>query len=75
MRWASDHPVAARSPWQSGHVERLIGSIRDECLDYLVVSGEAHLRVVLSTYAAYYNQVRTHLLLDKNAPNFRDDSD
>ncbi len=66
-----DHPVAARSPWQNGHVERLIGSIRRECLDHLVVSGEAHLRQVLKTYAAYYNEVRTHLSLDKDAPKFR----
>jgi transposase InsO family protein len=55
-----DDPVAARSPWQNGHAERLIGSIRRECLDHLVVSGEAHLRQVLKTYAAYYNEVRTH---------------
>jgi transposase InsO family protein len=66
-----DHPIAPRSPWQNGHVERLIGSIRRECLDHLVVSGEAHLRRVLKTYAAYYNQVRTHLALSKDAPTFR----
>lgn len=66
-----DHPVAARSPWQNGHVERLIGSIRRECLDHLVVSGEAHLRRVLKAYAGYYNEVRTHLSLGKDAPNFR----
>ena len=66
-----DHPVTARSPWQNGQVERLIGSIRRECLDHSVVSGEAHLRRLLKSYAAYYNAVRTHLSLDKNAPNFR----
>jgi len=66
-----DHPVAARSPWQNGHVERLIGSIRRECLDHVVVSGEEHLRRMLKTYAAYYNEVRTHLSLDKDAPNAR----
>jgi transposase InsO family protein len=66
-----DHPVAARSPWQNGHIERLIGSIRRECLDHLVVSGEEHLRGVLKTYAGYYNHVRTHLSLDKDAPNSR----
>jgi len=66
-----DHPTASRSPWQNGHVERLIGSIRRECLDHLIVLGEAHLRRVLKKYAAYYNQVRTHLSLDKNAPDFR----
>ena len=66
-----DHPVAARSPWQNGWVERLIGSIRRECLDHLVVSGEPHLRQILSSYAAYYNEVRTHLSLNKDAPKFR----
>jgi transposase InsO family protein len=66
-----DHPLAARSPWQNGHVERLIGSTRRECLDHLIVFGEAHLRRVLKTYASYYNQVRTHLSLDKDAPNSR----
>jgi transposase InsO family protein len=57
--------------WQNGHVERLIGSIRRECLDHVVVVGEAHLRRTLKTYAAYYNQVRTHLSLGKDAPHFR----
>jgi transposase InsO family protein len=56
-----DHPTAPHSPWQNGHVERLIGSIRRECLDHVVVFGEAHLRRVLKTYASYYNKVRTHL--------------
>jgi Integrase core domain len=63
-----DRPVVARSPWQNGHVEPLIGSIRRECLDHVVVFGEAHLRQILKAYAAYYNQVRTHLSLDKDAP-------
>jgi len=66
-----DHPTAPRSTWQNGHVERLIGSIRRESLDHLLVFGEAQLRRVLKNYAAYYNQVRTHLPLDKNAPDFR----
>jgi transposase InsO family protein len=66
-----DHPTAPRSPWQNGHVERLIGSIRRESLDHLVVFGEAHLRDVLKAYASYYNQVRTHLSLEKDAPDFR----
>jgi transposase InsO family protein len=65
-----DHPTAPRSPWQNGHVERVIGSIRRECLDHVVVFGEAHLRRVLKTYASYYNKVRTHFSLDKNAPDF-----
>jgi len=50
--------------WQNGHVERLIGSIRRESLDHLIVFGEAHLRGVLKAYASYYNQVKTHLSLD-----------
>src|SRR6266436_3875441 len=66
-----DHPTAPRSPWQNGHVERLIGSIRRECLDHLVVFDEAHLHRVLKSYASYYNQIRTHLSLDKDAPGFR----
>jgi transposase InsO family protein len=66
-----DHPTAPRSPWQNGNAERLIGSIRRECLDLVLVFGEPHLRRVLKTYAAYYNEVRTHLALDKDAPNFR----
>ena len=63
-----DRPIAPRSPWQNGHVERLIGSIRRECLDHVVIFGEAHLRRVLKTYAGYYNGVRTHLALSKDAP-------
>jgi transposase InsO family protein len=66
-----DHPIAPRSPWQNGHVERLIGSVRREALDHLIVFGEAHLRRVLKTYASYYNEIRTHLSLDKDAPAFR----
>jgi transposase InsO family protein len=66
-----DHPTAARSPWQNGYVERLIGSVRRECLDHVLVLGETDLRRVLKTYADYYNQVRTHLSLDKDAPNCR----
>jgi transposase InsO family protein len=63
-----DRPIAARSPWQNGHVERLIGSIRQECMDHTLVFSEAHLRRILGSYAAYYNRVRTHLALGKNAP-------
>jgi transposase InsO family protein len=63
-----DHPTAPRSPWQNGHVERLIGSIRRECLDHMVVFGEADLRRILKAYASYYNRIRTHLSLDKDAP-------
>jgi transposase InsO family protein len=51
-----DHPIAPRSPWQNGHAERLIGSIRRECLDHIVVFGEAHLRRVLTAYSVYYSK-------------------
>ena len=54
-----DRPITPRSPWQNGHVERLIGSIRRECLDHVVVLGEKHLRHLLANHAAYYNGVRT----------------
>jgi transposase InsO family protein len=66
-----DHPIAPRSPWQNGHAERLIGSIRRECLDHLVIFGEAHLHKILKVYATYYNNVRTHLSLGKDAPLIR----
>jgi transposase InsO family protein len=66
-----DHPTAPRSPWQNGHVERLIGSIRHECLDHIVVVGEASLRRTLKAYARYYNEIRTHRSLDKDAPEAR----
>src|SRR5271157_1392653 len=63
-----DEPIAPGSPWQNAFAERLIGSIRRECLDYLVVLGEAHLRRILREYAAYYNASRTHRSLDKDTP-------
>ena len=63
-----DRPITPRSPWQNGIAERLIGTFRRECLDQIVVFGEAHLRLILSAYAAYYNQTRTHLALRKDAP-------
>jgi transposase InsO family protein len=63
-----DQPTAARSPWQNGYAERLIGSIRRECLDYVVVFGERHLRHLLKSYQRYYNEARTHLSLRKDAP-------
>jgi transposase InsO family protein len=66
-----DHPTALRSRWQNGHVERLIGSIRRESLDHLIVFDEAQLRRILRNYVSYYNQVRTHLSLEKNAPDSR----
>jgi transposase InsO family protein len=63
-----DHSTARRSPWHNGHVERLIGSIRRECLDHIVILGEDHLRWVLQAYVGYYNDVRPHLALGKDAP-------
>jgi len=63
-----DKPIAPASPWQNGVVERLIGSIRRECVDHIIVLGEAHLRRILKSYARYYNETRTHLALDKDAP-------
>src|SRR5215813_13866298 len=66
-----DHPTAPRSPWQNGYAERLIGSIRRECLDHMVILGEDHLRRLLKAYAAYYNGFRTHLSLGKDAPLVR----
>jgi transposase InsO family protein len=63
-----DKPTAPVSPWQNGFAEGLIGSIRRECLDHIVVFGEAHLRRILRFYASYYNKVRTHRSLDKDAP-------
>ena len=56
-----DRPTEPCSPWQNGHVERLIGSIRRECLDHVVTLGEGHVRDLLANYQAYYNGVRTHL--------------
>ena len=66
-----DRPTTPRSPWQNGYVERVIGSIRRECLDHLIVRNEAHLRRVLKSYASYYNATRTHLGLGKDSPDRR----
>jgi transposase InsO family protein len=63
-----DKPIAPASPWQNGFAERLIGSIRREGLDHVIVLGEAHLRRILKSYADYYNSVRTHRSLHKDAP-------
>jgi transposase InsO family protein len=63
-----DKPTAPASPWQNGFAERLIGSIRKECPDHVVVFGERHLRYLLRCYAIYYNQTRTHLSLNKDSP-------
>ena len=63
-----DKPIALGSPWQNCFAERLIGSIRRECVDHVVVLGEQHLREVLKCYASYYNTARTHRSLAKDAP-------
>jgi hypothetical protein len=63
-----DRPISPRSPWQNGYSERLIGSIRRDCLDHVVVFGERHLRHLLNSYQKYYNEARTHLSLHKDAP-------
>ena len=63
-----DRPTSFRSPWQNGYVERLIGSIRRECTDHLIVFSEEHLRRILAKYTTYYNEVRTHVSLGKDAP-------
>jgi transposase InsO family protein len=64
-------PTSLHSPWQNGYAERLIGSIRRECLDHVVVFGERHLRHALLSYTNYPNEVRTHLFLEKDAPGSR----
>ena len=63
-----DRPISPRSPWQNGIVERLIGTLRRECLDQVLIYSEGHLRRVLLAYAAYYNRTRTHLAPHKYAP-------
>ena len=60
-----------RSPWQRPYVERIIGSIRRECLDHVIIFNEAHLRRVLSCYFRYYHESRTHLSLNKDCPDPR----
>ena len=66
-----DRPISPGSPWQNGCAEHLIGTLCCECLDQVLIFGEAHLRRILSAYVAYYNQVRTHLALQKDAPSHR----
>jgi transposase InsO family protein len=63
-----DRPISPGSPWQNGYAERLIGTLRRECLDRMLIFGESHLRRVLASYMTYYNQTRTHLALQKDAP-------
>jgi len=66
-----DKPIAPGSPWQNGYAERLIGTIRRECIDHMIVFGEAHLRRTLGEFATYYNNVRVHQSLNKDAPLHR----
>ena len=66
-----DRPISPGSPWQNGIAERLIGTVRRECLDGILIFDESHLRRVLAAYAAYYNQTRTHLTLEKDTPLHR----
>jgi hypothetical protein len=64
-------PIAPRSPWQDAYAERFIGSLRRECLDHAIVFNERHLGQILSDYRRYYNRSRTHLALEKDAPEPR----
>jgi len=64
--------IAPRSPWQNPYAERVIGSIRRECLDHVIVLNEAHLLRILTSYFEYYHQSRAHLSLDRNAPSPRE---
>jgi transposase InsO family protein len=64
--------TAPRSPWQDPFCERMIGSVRRECLDHVIVLGETHLRRILKSYFDYYHCSRTHLSLDKDAPDPRE---
>ena len=63
-----DRPTSFRSPWQNGYAERLIGSVRRKCTDHLIVFNAEHLRRILAKYAVYYNEMRTHVSLGKDAP-------
>ena len=63
--------TAPHSPWQNPFAERLIGSIRRECLNHVLVLGEPHLRRILVRYFSYYHRARTYLALDKDAPDVR----
>ena len=63
-----DKPITRKSPWQNGLMERLIGTLRRECLDHIIVFAEAHLMQILFAYAAHYNQGRTHLALHTDVP-------
>ena len=62
---------APRSPWQRAYVERVIGSVRRECLDHVIVFNEASLRRILAAYFTYYHECRCHLSLEKDSPEPR----
>ena len=71
-RFGIDEIVTSyRSPWQNGYVERVIGSIKRECLDYVIILNENHLRTILTDYFFYYNKYRTHLGINKDSPEGR----
>jgi transposase InsO family protein len=63
--------TAPRSPWQNAYAERVIGSIRRECLDHVIVMNEAGLSRILTSYLAYHHRARTHLSLAKDSPQPR----
>ena len=64
--------IAQRSPWQSPYVERVIGTLRRECFDHLIILNERHLLRILREYLGYYHRVRPHLSLEKDAPEHRE---
>jgi putative transposase len=63
-----EHVIAKQSPWQNVYVERVIGSIRRECLNHMIILSERHLRRILASYVDYYNRSRTHYSLDQDCP-------
>jgi transposase InsO family protein len=63
-----DRPISPRSPWQNPYTERLIGTLRRDCLDHVLLFGARHLRRILASYSCYYNEKRTHLSLNKDVP-------
>ena len=71
-KFGIDEIVAAyRCPWQNGYCERVIGSIKRECLDHVIILNESHLRSILRDYFSYYNKYRTHLGINKDSPEGR----
>ena len=67
-----DLPTSPRSPWQNGYCERVVGTLKRECLDHTIVFGERHVRRVLMKYLDYYHGSRTHLGLEKDTPDGRE---